>query len=63
MKASEAIAILESLDPNHEVTLVLGNRAKQTFPQNPNWNHAQPYWVKGTEWPGSKFNELTCKYH
>ena len=63
MKASEAIAILESLDPSHEVTLILGNAKTHKFPQNPMWNHqTEPYWTKGTEWPGLGYNTITCKY-
>lgn len=35
MKASEAIAILNSLDPNQEVTLNIGVAFKHTKPKDP----------------------------
>jgi hypothetical protein len=62
VKASEAIKILEALDPSHEVTLTIGLPKQIKFPQNPMWNTAQPMWVKGAEWPGLGYNEITCKY-
>lgn len=51
MKASEAIAILESLDPNYEVTLTLGTNQPKRLPDIPKWNGTpmyppvQPHWM------------------
>ena len=61
MKASEAIHILENLDPNQEVTLYLGPfRAKQPFPKMPAWKQTYPYHQM---MPQSIYypNEITCK--
>lgn len=59
MKASEAIKILEALDPSHEVTLTIGSPKQYNFPQNPLWNQPQPIWLKDTQqFPGT----VTCKY-
>lgn len=74
MRASEAIAILESLDPSHEVTLTISEVSN--FPkQGPvpitsvySNNTYTPEWVirKGF-WPSQipKYNpnEVTCKMH
>lgn len=60
MKASEAIKILEALDPSHEVTLTIGSPKQYKFPQNPKWDSPQPMWVKTNEWP-LPFNHITCK--
>ena len=65
MKAHEAIAILEALDPNYEVTLILGTTYPKTLPNIPKWNTTpvyptgpRDYWIKEDE-----FNppfEITC---
>lgn len=62
MKASEAIKILEALDPSHEVTLTIGRKAATVpHPYTPNWQTVQPIWIKGTEWPGLGYRDITCK--
>lgn len=43
MKASEAIAILESLDPSYEVTLTLGTNQPKRLPDIPKWNGTPMY--------------------
>ena len=52
MKAHEAIAILESLDPNSEVTLTIGVTYPKTLPSIPKWQgvpmyppQTRDYWV------------------
>ena len=65
MKAHEAIAILEALDPNYEVTLTLGNTYPKTLPNIPKWsgtpvyppNH-RDYWIKTDKF--SPPFEITC---
>lgn len=70
MKASEAIAILEALDPKQEVTLTLNvpvklNKPEPMLPQNVHTygpGTALHQWVIGKEfWPNR--NEVTCKMH
>ena len=58
MKASEAIKILQSLDPNHEVTLTLGRAKPYSYPPNTIWT--TPHFVPQDTWP--RYNEITCKY-
>ena len=70
MKASEAIAILEALDPKQEVTLTLNVPVKLNKPEpmlpkrefGPAVAYGSPQWVIGKEfWPSR--NEVTCKMH
>jgi hypothetical protein len=65
MKAHEAIAILESLDPNCEVTLTIGAAQPKTVPNIPKWNGIPMYppqtreiWVKDPLTPPFT---VTCK--
>jgi len=68
MRASEALKILESLDPSHEVTLTIG-RAKHKVSEPvvpvstyPAWHSSQPMWLETKEfWPSD--NKITCKMH
>lgn len=63
MKVWEAINILESLDPNAEVTLVLG---KNTKPKDNSYD--KTYVIVKEQWPRYnpdlepfyKFNHITC---
>jgi hypothetical protein len=43
MKAHEAIAILESLDPNREVTLTIGAAQPKTMRNLPKWQGLPVY--------------------
>lgn len=70
MKASEAIAILEALDPKQEVTLTLNvpvklNKPEPLLPKNAvAYGHGiQPTWLNGPQpfWPSR--NDLTCSVH
>jgi len=67
MKVSEALAILEALDPSHEVTLTIG-ASKHTKPFEPvpgdqqyiTVPYTQPHWVIDHEfWP--QRNNITCR--
>lgn len=57
MKAFEALAILESLDPMAEVTLIIGKQTKKVSPPTPVqpitlWNSDTREWVIGKQfWP------------
>ena len=64
MRASEAIAILEALDPSYEVTLILGS-APNRLPNIPKWNttpvyppNTRDYWIKTDKF--SPPFEITC---
>lgn len=62
MKASEALVILEALDPSHEVTLIIGRKSKQTFPPSTPvvTDVFSRQWVIGKEtWPTAF--PITCK--
>lgn len=66
MKTKEAIAILEALDPNHEVTLDIGVRkVKQKDAHYINAylpGQTVPQWIEQKDfWPRN--NEITCKMH
>lgn len=59
MKVWEAIAMLEAMDPNKEVTVTIGRQFKiikddPTYGGTPN----QPYWYPNYSFPP---NTITCK--
>jgi hypothetical protein len=64
MKVSEAITILEALDPNHEVTLDIGVRRlpKCVEPPTSAYSYLSNQLWQGEFWPPQK-NEITCKLH
>ncbi len=67
MQASEAIAILEALDPSHEVTLDIGVHKMPTpKTRGPAYTYlpgqTPPLWHTGGFWTPYK-NEITCKLH
>lgn len=55
MKASEALEMLKLLNPNTEVTLILGDLAIKNSEFSP--VPAQPYWVPQNT---RRKNEITC---
>lgn len=66
MRASEAISILEALDPKQEVTLTLNvpvklNKPEPLLPKNA-VVYGSPSWVIGNEFWVPR-NEITCKMH
>lgn len=77
MKASEALSILESLDPSHEVTLTINRRHEVkastpvvpvTSPVTTVWDETTREWVIGRQfWPKHDINvvpykmDITCK--
>ena len=52
MKAHEAIAILESLDPSREVTLTIGAATPKDYERMPNWKQTAPYVRPPNFWTG-----------
>jgi hypothetical protein len=61
MQAHEAITLLESLDPSHEVTLTIGRKAKTNiWPQlsQHNWVLGRDQWVDRN--PLVYKNDITC---
>lgn len=68
MKAWEARDLLDSIDPNQDVTLTIGRqRPKTQEPWPYQWHVGSPMyrqyprWVESDYYPPVPFNTITCK--